>query len=180
MKYEAVFGDQKRFNEQNNEMAEVMLWHDCLGPNFVSTKELSRMNSEGSIPHGSVVLAMRRIIAEPKRWTVADQKAGMLPDVGAEFKARGYVWECVRILNNTILSVSGDSYCGFDINECKPIESPEEKAARLREEWCVKALSSCSILSGMQKYELKRLGGYIEDIYDALLSGDLPVPSKGE
>ena len=59
-----------------------------------------------------------------------------------------------------------------------PLETPEEKAERLREEWCIKALSSCSISSGMQKYELKRLGGYIEDIYDALLSCDLPVPGR--
>ena len=61
----------------------------------------------------------------------------------------------------------------------KTIESPEENAERLREEWCIEALSSCSILSGMQKYELKRLGGYIEDIYDALLTGALSVPTKG-
>ena len=47
------------------------------------------------------------------------------------------------------------------------------------EKWCIKALSSCSILSVMQKYELKRLGGYIEDIYDSLLSGELTMPGKG-
>ena len=67
-----------------------------------------------------------------------------------------------------------------DKNWCTPIETHEEKAARLREEWCIKALSSCSILSGMQKYELKRLGGYIEDIYDALLSGDLSTPVQAK
>ena len=70
----------------------------------------------------------------------------------------------------------------FFYETCKvvftPLETPEEKAERLREEWCIKALSSCSISSGMQKYELKRLGGYIEDIYDALLSCDLPVPGR--
>ena len=66
------------------------------------------------------------------------------------------------------------------INRIKPIETPEEKAQRLREEWCSDALSSCSILSGMQKYELKRLGGYIEDIYDALLSGDLSAPVQAK
>ena len=91
-----------------------------------------------------------------------------MPEVGAEFKARGYVWECVRILNNTILSVSGDSYCGFDINECKPIESQEEKAARLRDDWCIKALRFNS-----------EHGSKVEAIYDALLSGDLQAP-KGE
>ena len=39
-------------------------------------------------------------------------------------------------------------------------------------------VGSASILSGMKEYELKRLGGYIGNIYDALLTGDLPVPSK--
>jgi len=52
------------------------------------------------------------------------------------------------------------------------------EAQRLRDEWRIKALSSASILSGMQEYELKRLGGYIGDIYDALLSGELTMPSK--
>ena len=46
-------------------------------------------------------------------------------------------------------------------NWCTPIESTEEKAARLRAEWINTANS-------MNTYE----------IYDALLSGDLPVPSK--
>jgi hypothetical protein len=120
MKYEMIFGDQKRFNEQNNEMAEVMLWHDFLGPNFVSLKELSRMNSEGSIPHGSVVLAMRRIIAEPKRWTVEDQKAG-----------------------------------------------------RLRSEWIEHAID---LYMSSPKDDVASMG----DVYDALLSGELQAPTKGE
>ena len=187
MKYEAVFGDQNRFNEQNNEMAEVMLWHDCLGPNFVSLKELSRMNSEGSIPHGSVVLAMRRIIAEPKRWTVADQKAGKLPEVGCRiyvpimFEEQNVIYSSEKVIVS--ISDNGGAVTRTEvasINLIKPIETPEEKAQRFRKEWCNKALSSCSILSGMQKYELKRLGGYIEDIYDALLSGDLSTPVQAK
>ena len=181
MKYEAVFGDQKRFNEQNNEMTEVMLWHDYFGPNFVSIKELSQMTLEGAIPHGSVVLAMRRIIQEPKRWTVEDQKAGRLPEVGAELlhESEG----CVNFVGEfdfrwMLRTKEGGLYLAEKFY-CSPIETPEEKSARLREEWCIKALSSCSISSGMQKYELTRLGGYIEDIYDALLSGELQAP-KGE
>ena len=47
------------------------------------------------------------------------------------------------------------------------------------EEWCKKAIGCAPISSEMQHYEMKRLGGYIEDIYDALISGDLPVPVKG-
>ena len=84
IKYEPVFGDQAKLNDQTNELAEVMLWHDFLGPKFVSLKELGEMNASGAIPSGSVILAMRRIIPEPKRWTVEDQKAGRLPEVGVK------------------------------------------------------------------------------------------------
>ena len=185
MKYEAVFGDQKRFNEQNNEMAEVMLWHDCLGPNFVSIKELSRMNMEGAIPHGSVVLAMRRIIADPKRWTVEDQKAGRLPDVGVIVKETAYKsaypvelgdgYECkiIGVYKDEVCLQFDDGSMRIDsIKNIEPIESPEEKAARLCNEWCKTAADifvrhpSCSATES--------LGG----IYKAMLSGDLPVPVK--
>ena len=142
MKYEAVFGDQKRFNEQNNEMAEVMLWHDCLGPNFVSLKELSRMNSEGSIPHGSVVLAMRRIIAEPKRWTVEDQKAGRLPEVGCRiyvpimFEEQNVIYSSEKVIVS--ISDNGGAVTRTEvasINRIKPIETLEEKAQREENEF---------------------------------------------
>lgn len=173
MKYEAVFGDQKRFNEQNNEMTEVMLWHDLLGPKFVSIKELSRMNLEGVIPHGSVVLAMRRIIADPKRWTVADQKAGRLPDVGCAVDT--FIGECMIIgadLNLKYVAVQ-HQYDGcmdiLHISEIKPLETPEEKAQRLRNEWINEAINA------VRKTDVN---GY-ESIYDALLSGELPVPTKG-
>ena len=171
IKYEAVFGDQKRFNEQNNETAEVMLWHDYLGPNFVSLKELSRMNSEGSIPHGSVVLAMRRIIAEPKRWTVEDKKAGRLPEVGSrvnfchKLNTNWRTGEIKYIDDQVVVIKANDIDRPFvyevDRVEYKPIETPEEKAARLREEWVDNA-------TFMTTYE----------IYDKLLSGNIPVPVK--
>ena len=131
MKYEMIFGDERRFNEQNNKMAEVMLWHDFLGPNFVNLKELSRMNSEGSIPHGSVVLAMRRIIAEPKRWTVADQKAGRLPEVGSEVILR-ITGEIATVnaanKNRVCLTFSDGGFAPFNVERIEPIETLEEKA----------------------------------------------------
>ena len=173
MKYEMIFGDERRFNEQNNEMAEVMLWHDCLGPNFVSIKELSRMNLEGAIPHGSVVLAMRRIIRTPT-WTAADQKAGKLPEVGVmlNHKTQG---ECTFIgtgVDNKsywALKLKNDLIYIAEKNWCAPIELPEEKAARLREEWC----STASKMLKNLEYS-----STLTSIYDALLSGDLPVPVK--
>ena len=145
MKYEAVFGDQKRFNEQNNEMAEVMLWHDCLGPNFVSLKELSRMNLEGAIPHGSVVLAMRRIIKVPT-WTKADKEAGKLPPVGGKYLAGSNKREFTCLFHgkgNGAVSVVGfnsdDEVTGYQLQYCCPIETPEEKSRRERNEWAKKA-----------------------------------------
>ena len=172
MKHEIIFGDQKRFDEQNNEMTEVMLWHDCLGPNFVSIKELSRMNLEGAIPHGSVVLAMRRIIADPKRWTVEDQKAGRLPEVGCMVMVTS-VDECASVaaINNDAVCVvfHDGEFTTLHKSGISPIETPEEKAERLRSEWINEAINA------VRKTDVD---GY-ETIYDALLSGELPVPTKG-
>ena len=173
MKYEAVFGNQKRFNEQNNEMTEVMLWHDCLGPNFVSIKELSRMNLEGAIPHGSVVLAMRRIIAEPKRWTVEDWKDGRLPDVGCMVMVTS-VDECASVaaINNDAVCVVfyDGEFTTLHKSGISPIETPEEKAERLRNEW-VELVRDNALISA-DEYTT-------EAIYDALLSGALSAPTKG-
>ena len=150
--------------------------------------------------------AMRRIIRTPT-WTVADQKAGKLPPVGitavwvgfsdttppkkTKYPTSGTKIEIVawtktsdgkhdvavfKWLHND--GVSQRYAASGEYDDFAPIESEAERQQREREEWCIKALSSCSILSGMKKYDLKRLGGYIEDIYDALLSGDLPVPGK--
>ena len=201
----------------------------------------------------SVLIAMNLINnyqqpkTEPKRWTVADQQAGRLPEVGCKVatirnfdctvvgvdeerkniaiqyengkldvvrvhcvspietqaeKAQRFPdvgcrvnfchklntnWRTgeIKYIDDQVAVIKADAIdrpfvYEVDRVEFKPIESPEVKAARLREEWCSNALDSASILSGMREYELKRLGGYIGNIYDALLSGDLPVPAKGE
>lgn len=143
IKYEAVFGDQAKLNDQTNELAEVMLWHDFLGPKFVSLKELGEMNASGAIPSGSVILAMRRIIAEPKRWTVEDQKAGRLPETGSLVKpiaapisefvgvdARDHGLWCFRYFS------AERSYVFSCLKgRCSPIETPEEKAQREEDEF---------------------------------------------
>ena len=171
MKYEYLCGyESDFFTMPENIIAVVQLDHCVQG--------LTEFNQITEC--GKPVLAMRRIIADPKRWTVEDQKAGRLPDVGCEYIGRDVLLTCVFVdKNRDVWGKSKDNlmYC-HDYSEIKPIETPEEKAARLREEWCSDALGSASILSGMKEYELKRLGGYIGDIYDALLSGELPVPVK--
>ena len=140
MKYEMIFGDERLFfdAQKDCEMAEVMLWHDCFGPNFVSLKELSRMNSEGSIPHGSVVLAMRRIIADPKRWTWEDKMAGRLPEVGSEviLRTTGEIATINAANKNMVcLTFSDGGFSPFNVERIDPIESPEEKAQREEDEF---------------------------------------------
>ena len=182
IKYEAVFGDQSLFDSAEPDV--FLVETDGVYKTFhkETTGKVSIWTRRGCD------LAMRRIIRTPT-WTVADKKAGKLPEVGCRVNFCHKLtskWQTgeIKYIDNqvTIIKTDGidDRPFVYEIDrvEFKPIESPEEKAARLREEWCIKALSSCSILSGMQKYELKRFGGYIEDIYDALLSGDLPVPVK--
>ena len=181
MKYEAFFGDQSLFD--NAPLGAELVGH---GGGFYKNSQ------DGPIYCGGCTfttdeyrnigfIAARRIIEEPKRWTVEDQKAARLPEVGAKVDGGKVVFvngfNVVTELKSGAVIVSSPKTF---LNTFNPIETPEEKAARLREEWCIKALSSCSILSGMQNYELKRLGGYIKDIYDALLSGDIPVPSAPE
>ena len=180
IKYEPLFGSQELFDGASefvevirfNDYSREYLWGDLNTIQLLTFKELK------AIP----IVAMRRIIPEPKRWSMADQKAGRLPEIGAELlhESEGYVNFVGEFDFRWMLRTKEGCLYLAEKFYCSPIETPEEKAARLRDEWCAKALSSCSILSEMQKYELKRLGGYIEDIYDALLSGDLPVPAKGE
>jgi len=125
----------------------------------------------------NLFLAMRRIeeTPEPKRWTVEDQKAGRLPEVGCivigcdkkEYEVLAKE-RCELALRNTsdknlmLVTVSRFN------RDFKPIETPEEKAARLRDEWCQSAL--------------RLINDELSDacdaavIYDALKSGELKAP----
>ena len=190
IKYEPLYGLQKPFDNGPADSTAYGLFRD--GDEYIYYKidktsvycfdtdnQWSHIDGAPTIPF----LAMRRIIEEPNRWTLEDQKAGRLPDVGCTVMVSPNCSAIVTAVDNVqkvvAVQCENQELDILAIHEMLPIETPEEKAARLREEWCIKALSSCSISSEMQKYELKRLGGYIEDIYDALLSGDLPIPSKG-
>lgn len=164
MKYEYLCGHVSDFLAMpENIIAVVQLDHCVQG-----LTEFSQITE-----CGKPVLAMRRIIAEPKRWTVADQKAGLLPDVGAKVDGGKVVFvngfNVVTELKRGAVIVSSSKTF---LNTFKPIETPEEKAARLCNEWCKTAADifvrhpSCSATES--------LGG----IYKAMLSGDLPVPVK--
>ena len=128
MKYEAVFGDYK-FSSPACEVAMQSSFGEIIEMSF--TKPLV-------IPEGWGVIAMRRIIAEPKRWTVADQKAGRLPEVGC--KVDTFIGECMIIgadLNLKHVAVQyHDGYMDIlHISKINPIETPEEKAQREEDEF---------------------------------------------
>ena len=104
-------------------------------------------------------------------WTKADQDAGRLPEVGCEVLFNYYQSAIVRqgvikyIDDQVVVIQTQDVTRPFCYETCKveftPLETPEERAKRVREEWVDDA-------TFMTTYE----------IYDALLSGDLPVPGK--
>ena len=58
----------------------------------------------------------------------------------------------------------------FNVERIDPIETPDEKDLRLREKWCAKAVGVCGL--GMLGITT------LTRIYDALLSGELTIPSK--
>ena len=103
-----------------------------------------------------------------------------MPEVGAELlhESEGYVNFVGEFDFRWMLRTKEEGLYLAEKFYCSPIETPEEKSARLREEWCSKALDSAGILSEMKRYELKRLGEYIGSIHDALQSGELPMPNK--
>ena len=193
IKYEAVFGPQELFNgmmadcefaseEYGYMFANGVLYY-CERYNEKAGWALSCKSHLTFKPS-----SMRRIIRTPT-WTAADKKAGRLPEVGSlvmveEVEAENNIFEfagvCAGSKRFAVKDIADGLLYFYSKEMIVPIETPEEKAARLREEWCSDALGSASILSGMKEYELKRLGGYVGNIYDALLSGELPVPGKGE
>ena len=171
MKYEQVFGDQSLFNGAPDD-AEIAAKFEGGIAFFPKQKPSSKVFFVSGVE-----LAMRRIIPEPKHWTVEDQKAGPLPDVGYEYIGRDVLLTCVFVdKNRDVWGKSKDNlmYC-HDYSEIKPIETPEEKAERLRSEWINKAYVDfhrlgCE-LEVLQKEQIKQ-------IYDALLSGELSMPNK--
>ncbi len=176
MKYEAVFGNQDLFDGAGTFTGLNVVVHS-IASGIKSYARLSDLTPESLRNHP--VCAMRRIIAEPKRWTVEDQKAGQLPEVGCMVMVPS-VDECASVaaINNDAVCVvfHDGEFTTLHKSGISPLEIPEEEAERLRSEWCSKALDSAGILSGMQHYELKRLGEYIGSIHDALLSGELKMP----
>ena len=189
-KYEPIFGDQSLFDGAPED-AEFAGWF-CQEIRWYMILDGKILFSDGGVwstsdsPYlSSDIASMRRIIKVPT-WTKADQLAGKLPEVGAKVirvdhedewcNVIGEViatWRCAE--NNessqTCLRLKdGTLFLVECYSELRPIETPAEKAQRERDEWCNKAAK-----------QLKNLeyNSTLISIYDALKSGELPMPKKG-
>lgn len=181
MKYEMIFGDPSLFD--NAPLGTELVGHSggfyknspdgpiyCGGCTF-TTDEYRNIG----------FIAARRIIRTPT-WTVADWKAGKLPEVGAEVQFNFYQSSVVRqgvikyIDDQVVVIQTEDVTRPFCYETCKvvftPIETPEEKAERLRVEWYRKALDKYLSDENLEPDAMMF-------VHDALLSGALPVPTKG-
>ena len=194
MKYEPVFGDQSLFDDapEDAEMAasvcQMPRWYTMFNGKvlFCDSKKESWQSADFNRP-GSQLLAMRRIIAEPKRWTVEDQKAGRLPEVGCRiyvpimFEEQNVIYSSEKVIVS--ISDNGGAVTRTEvasINLIKPIETPAEKAQREEDEWVNKAWSETAVFAGVAQDEHDRLRIHLRHIYKAQLSGELQAPKGGE
>ena len=157
MKYEMIFGDQSLFNDapEDAEMAATVCqmprWYTMFNGKvlFCDSKKESWQSADFNHP-GSPLLAMRRIIAEPKRWTVEDQKAGQLPEVGSKliYTETGGQFSFVGVIAGSMRWACKDACDGllyfFESHEMSPIETPAEKAQREEDEFVVAMLDAAS------------------------------------
>ena len=142
MKYEAFFGDQSLFD--NAPLGTELVGHSggfyknspdgpiyCGGCTF-TTDEYRNIG----------FIAARRIIPEPKRWTLEDKKAGMLPEVGCRiyvpimFEEQNVIYSSEKVIVS--ISDNGGAVTRTEvasINRIKPIETPEEKTQREEDEF---------------------------------------------
>ncbi len=178
IKYEAVFGPQELFNSASDDAVLAIKNTTSRRIHFFTNKGWikSGLKHERYIGTSDNEIAMRSII-KTQVWTVADQKAGRLPEVGC--KAIGLYDQVVTVtsvdIRNGLLTVQDENDQCISIyrfSDLKPIETPAEKAKRLRSEWVKHALD---LYMSSPKNDVASMG----DVYDALLSGELQVP-KGE
>ena len=149
MKYEPVFGDKYLADKFTNERSVFIV--DRGGVYFEFEDGSAGVNYIANFCAIGDRYYMRRIIAEPKRWTVEDQKAGLLPDVGAKVDGGKVVFvngfNVVTELKSGAVIVSSPKTF---LNTFNPIETPEEKAQREEDEF-IDSLSGTDIHDGTVK-----------------------------
>lgn len=174
IKYEAVFGPQELFIDVNKDAVVVVryddieVFFDCYSNFFDHLRAVGR-----GLSVDAPVIAMRSIIRTPT-WTVADQKAGKLPEVGAEVMCMDnslheFVGESIHAGHWALRDGKTKKVFHTPAASVKPVETDEERQQREREEWCKKASFIIPSVTG----------GLISDlgfIHDALVSGELKMP----
>ena len=162
MKYEMVFGDEALFDgmmgdcefaseEYGYIFANGALYY-CERYNEKAGWALSCKSHLTFKPS-----AMRRIIKDPKYWTVADQKAGRLPEVGCRVNFCHKLntnWRTgeIKYIDDQVAVIKADAIdrpfvYEVDRVEFKPIESPAEKAKREEDEFVEE------LASGVARYD---------------------------
>ena len=180
MKYEMIFGDYKFANRT----CEIAMQSDH-GEVIEMTLTVPVV-----VPEGWRMIAMRRIIKEPKRWTWEDKKAGRLPEIGCRVDFCHKLntnWRTgeIKYIDNQVAVIKADDIdrpfvYEFDRVEFRPIETPAEKAQREENEWVNKALGETAVFAGVTQDEHDRLRIHLRHIYRAQLSGELAAPKGGE
>lgn len=151
-----IFGSQELFDGADDDIEFAVEYceserasNGCRSVHFI--KEIKRALEFVQSVHVTAI-SHRRIeeVPEPKRWTVEDQKAGRLPEVGSQFIVNG---DCfINPTNDRNLIVTAryyrDDQCCVETKSgfleiipnikpsfLTPIETPDEKAARLEDEF---------------------------------------------
>ena len=186
MKYEPVFGDQSLFD--NAPLGTELVGHSggfyknspdgpiyCGGCTF-TTDEYRNIG----------FIAARRVIRTPT-WTVEDHKAGWLPEVGAEVQFNFYQSAVMRqgvvkyIDDQVAVIQTEDVTRPFCYETCKvvftPIETPEEKAERLEDEFVNELMKDGQVIYTSSE-QLAMCRKTARAAYRKL-SGALSVPTKG-
>jgi hypothetical protein len=178
MKYEAVFGNQELFDGAGTFTGLDVVVHS-IASGIKSYARLSDLTPESLRNHP--VCAMRRIIAEPNRWTVEDQKAGRMPEVGCLVDT--FTGECVVIgrdsnLKHVAVQHHDDGYMDIlHISKINPIETPEDKAQREEDEFVNELMKDSQVIYTSSE-QLAMCRKTARAAYRKL-SGALSVPAKG-
>ena len=194
IKIEPLFGPQELFDgapedaEYAGWFCQEVRWYMILNGKILFSDGGSWCTSDN--PYLSAdIAAMRRVIRTPT-WTVADQKAGKLPEVGCKaVQIQGFCEVDVLMIHNGCVVV-----CNSEISDSRPavlkidsfmelftpLETPAEKAQRLEDEWVNKAWGETAVFAGVTQDEHDRLRIHLRHIYRAQLSGELAAPKGGE
>ena len=144
VKYEPIFGDQSLFDgapddaEYAGWFCQETRWYMILNGKILFSDGGTWCTSDN--PYLSAdIAAMRRIIKEPKRWTVADQKAERLPEVGSKVATiRNFDCTVVGVdeeRKNIAIQYENGKLDVVRLNSVSQIETQAEKAQRLEDEF---------------------------------------------